>query len=124
MSPWLVYLITRCDTISNNGALLAVVIFIASIILWICYIANYINYPDAACVPKLNCAAKMVTCLFVPFLLLATFIPTTKEAATIYVLPAIVNNQTIQKESSELYQLTKDYLNKIVRGDAPKIGDK
>lgn len=48
-----------------------------------------------------------------------TFIPTTKQMATIYVVPAIVNNEKVQQIgnktldiSEQLLNLTKEYLEK------------
>lgn len=51
------------------------------------------------------------------FLILNTFLPTTKQMAAIYVVPAIANNEKIQQIggktldiSNQLLDLTKEYL--------------
>lgn len=44
------------------------------------------------------------------------FIPTTNTAATMIVLPAIVNNEDIQNEAKELYDIAKEAL----RGMSPE----
>ena len=36
--------------------------------------------------------------------------PNTKEYAAIKVIPAIANNEDVQREAGELYSLTKDWL--------------
>lgn len=41
---------------------------------------------------------------------LATFLPSTKNAAAIVVIPAIVNNETIQREAADLYGMAKQAL--------------
>lgn len=40
----------------------------------------------------------------------SAFIPSTKTAATMYVVPAIVNNETLQEDAGEFYELAKDAL--------------
>lgn len=39
--------------------------------------------------------------------------PTTKTAAAVLLIPAIANNETIQDEASEIYQIAKDALREI-----------
>ena len=55
--------------------------------------------------------------LFILFVVLAAATPSTKEAATIIVIPAIVNNETVQEETKELYNIAKDYLKDLASGD-------
>jgi TctA family transporter len=45
---------------------------------------------------------------------LSGFVPSTKTAATMIVLPAIVNNETLHKEAGELYGLAKQALKEAV----------
>jgi hypothetical protein len=47
-------------------------------------------------------------------LALLAFLPSSRSAAVIVVLPAIVNNEAIQKEAADLYQLAKDGLRRLV----------
>lgn len=49
----------------------------------------------------------------------ASFIPSTKTAAAMIVLPSIANNETLHREAGELYGLAKQALKEAVSGDAP-----
>jgi len=53
-------------------------------------------------------------------LLAATFLPSSKTAAAMIVIPAIANNERFQAEASDLYDLAKKGLEKVVAGDPPK----
>lgn len=46
-------------------------------------------------------------------LALLAFLPSSRSAAVIVVLPALVNNEAIQKEAADLYQLAKDGLRRL-----------
>lgn len=50
----------------------------------------------------------------------AIFLPSSKTAAAMLVIPAIANNETIEREAGDLYQIAKDGLRELVKPDAPK----
>ena len=57
--------------------------------------------------------------------LLATFLPSTKTAAAMLILPAITADEVVKplgNEAKELYDLAKDALRKAVDAPAPKPG--
>ena len=57
------------------------------------------------------------------FVLLATLLPSTKTAATMFILPAITSDEVVKplgNEAKELYDLAKDALRKAVDAPAPK----
>jgi hypothetical protein len=59
---------------------------------------------------KLKNAMKIFKGAFVVFLfgtLVTVTIPNKKDAAIIYVIPAIANNENIQEEAKELYDFAK-----------------
>lgn len=55
----------------------------------------------------------------IPLLLLAVnaFLPTSERMAVLVVLPAVANNAHIQAEASEVYELAKKGLERLVTGD-------
>lgn len=63
---------------------------------------------------KLRVAGRAALCC-APILLLAAFIPSTKTAAAMIVLPAVANNKAIQQEAGELYGIAKDALRELAR---------
>lgn len=48
------------------------------------------------------------------FLLLHMFTPTTNQAAVIYVLPKVVNNENVQEISEDLVELTRIWIDKQI----------
>jgi hypothetical protein len=56
-------------------------------------------------------------------LVVNTFLPSTRTAAMIVVIPAIANNDKVQKEAGELYYLAKMGLARLVTEDAAKPKD-
>lgn len=47
------------------------------------------------------------------FSLITTFVPTTQQAAAIYMIPKIANNEQVQKASSELYTIAMEWLKEL-----------
>lgn len=54
----------------------------------------------------------------------ASFLPSSRTAAAMIVIPAIASNETIQREAGDLYQIAKDGLRELVKPDAPKEVEK
>jgi hypothetical protein len=63
---------------------------------------------------------KTVLLVAVPLFVVNAFIPSTKTAATMIVLPAVANNETVQREAGELYGIAKDALRELAKPDAPE----
>ena len=53
---------------------------------------------------------KKLRWILPPILLLALIMPNTKTLATAIVLPAVANNETIQEEAGDLYNIAKSAL--------------
>jgi hypothetical protein len=53
-------------------------------------------------------------CVFATFTALNIALPSTKTAATMFIVPAIANNEAIHKEAGELYGLAKQALKEAV----------
>jgi hypothetical protein len=52
--------------------------------------------------------------------LLATLLPSTKTAAAMLVIPAVANNEAIQREAGDLYGIAKDALRELAKPDVPE----
>jgi len=59
-------------------------------------------------------ALKITMTTFLVFLIVTTFVPSSKSAAIMLVLPSIVNNEKIQTEAQELYDIAKNGLKELV----------
>ena len=117
------YWITRLDKVSSVLSGLAVA---CGIVGGIMTIVAVIMCPMAASDGDFTPAARMtkrgslITMpLFLIFLLGWAFVPTTKEYAAIKLIPAIVNNQKVQTEASDVYELLKDWLKDQVQAELP-----
>lgn len=124
LTAWDVYWVMQLDSISSGiGTIAGVGILLAAVLsVW-----NGVSNFDTAQFPSLcdkdarraACGARAKTrnriaATALPLYLLAAFIPSTKTAAAMVVVPAIVNNQTLQNEAGELYDLAKRALSEAV----------
>lgn len=115
------YLLTRLDGLGFLLfilGLLAVVMTIAKLIIF----ANYQDHcPDdekQKCNHKSGRAIRRCFFIIVALVLIGGLTPTTKQAAFIYIAPAIVNNQDIQKTIKKLPELSGlglEYLGEILK---------
>jgi hypothetical protein len=95
MSPWFIYLFTRLESINEIIRLLSVLtaVLVPSWIV-IGFMAQVIEKNDYLVKPLFKYKTKLI--IFVIMILsLNILVPTTKEAAAIYLLPKIVNNENI-----------------------------
>lgn len=102
IDPWTVYWITRLDGI-NAVACIGMVLLgfasAASIIAWL--VAGIREMGRAAFV----CVPLFLMCLFV-----AVFVPTTKEACAIYMIPKIANNEDVHGVAVEVRDLAREWI--------------
>jgi len=127
ISPWTLYWILRLDTI--HGIMITVQIFgyiaigIGAICLAVCQVPSSqrdekerekedISNKTLARVisRKLNICFPLLIFISVVYVLT----PTTRQAAVIYALPALVNNQQMQSEAGEVYSLRKQWFTEQV----------
>lgn len=117
ISPFALYLILQLDSIKQGLEALIVGMFIVTIATLLVAVfrcdfkreekqkeiwAQHMPYVK-------GCAAVMLLSLVTN-----TLVPSTKSMAAIVVVPAIVNNETVQQEAGELYDLAKQALAKAV----------
>lgn len=107
ISPWDIYWVMQLDSI---GA--------ASVLLSIFAVPSAIFTALAAKEGELPWSVPVILAPFAALLLFAAiFLPSSKTAAAMLVIPAIANNETIQREAGDLYQLAKDGLRELVKPD-------
>jgi len=115
------YWMTRLDEIKSfvsiAGFVMCLVFGIALIVCLGGCITNKIDEDE-----KNLRTFKKISMYVVPFFLLGLtlpisniFIPTTKQYAMIKVIPAIANDQKIQQEASELYDMAKQALKQTLQ---------
>ena len=130
MTYFQAYLLTRLDSFQH---LLGAIQVVAGILIFVNIVAQIIclvwiyeeeeeeeeekNKASIFC-KKVSSYFKITIPLFIVILVIKSLIPTTKEAAFIYVAPAIVNNQDIQKTIKKLPELSGlglEYLGEVLK---------
>lgn len=128
ISPWEVYFILQLDEIRGMFTFFA---FMLGVGCFIAFFAgailrdNYPEHPSYASGKRLH--DVIVPRLFFALLVcgaINSFIPSTKTMAAVVILPAIVNNETVQKEAGDLYALAKQGLKELVTPDEPPTEEK
>ena len=127
MTYFQAYLLTRLDPFLALFSGLATIVLILIIINFIAQLMALVmrveSYGEAATKNNSLCKKvasyfKITVPLFIVILTIKSLIPTTKEAAFIYVAPAIVNNQDLQKTIKKLPELSGlglEYLGEILK---------
>ena len=78
-----------------------------------CGFASFVTHPFPWDEDQSTKTSKIFFCLFVLFGLLFIFVPSTKQAAAILTIPAIVNNEKIQTtvgNGLDLMELTTEWM--------------
>ena len=117
MDYLLLYLILRLDALSSTISVLAGVTGCLFIIASLFFILN----PEETNSAKLirNNARPWLKGLGIPFVIagfLTVMTPDTKQAAVIYCLPKIVNNEQVQKIPEKLLDLSNTWLDEKIEG--------
>lgn len=130
ISPWQIYWVMQLDSISAGLTFITCfgLVIVGGSILW-----NTLSKNDAKEFPSLcNVEERKIqwesrdkwrnrTLLFIlPLFFFNMLIPSSKTAAAMIVIPAIANNQRVQSEASELYDLAKIGLKKLVTEEPKK----
>lgn len=110
MSAWTIYWVLILDNV-QRGLFVTITAILVSI--GVCFFACCAHTADAKEADAARAFAKWsrwsLRGIWLTFILLLAniFLPSTKQMATILVLPAIVNDERVQHEASELYELAK-----------------
>jgi hypothetical protein len=133
ISPWQIYLILQLDSFGSGFEYIAILGLVAAVTFALIGAldkegaANYPNHPAAESKRKSGAAQhRRASWFFGASLLAGAFtclLPSTRTAAAMFLIPAVANNETIQREAGELYTLAKDALANAVKPDK-KGGDK
>ena len=116
MSAWTLYWISRLDGLCGFlevATVLSGLSFIA-VALIVCALHFIDNDPIT------KARAWAAACLCVLFMSISTakvLVPTTKEAAAILAIPIVLNNEQMQDETKELYELAKSWLETKVKDE-------
>lgn len=114
ITAWQIYWVMQLDTIGTVATLLAFAAFMLTVFVWAAYADDAIESPVAP---------SLLTLPFLAFTTVATFLPSTKTAAAMIVLPAVANaatSETVQREAGELYGIAKDALRELAKSDKPE----
>lgn len=107
MDYFLLYLILRLDAVSNAGFIFAI---ITGIIFAITLLISALNYNDEEAKNATKPWAISFSVVFVITLLLTVMVPSTKQAAVVYCLPKIINNEQVQKVPDNLLRLANQWI--------------
>lgn len=113
ITSWDIYWITRLDKVycffTVFFILCAISIFIALVIWFQCQM----DEDNPLAVPTIKGFLKKTCIGLFTGLLLWVFIPSTKQAAAILVLPKIINNQQLQQIPDKVMQLGLEWLEEL-----------
>lgn len=118
ISPWDIYWILQLDSVI--GAAIAVLVCCGTAVLILLMFSPI--WLDEAGDPRkfAATAARRLAYFAFPALLVTVFIPSSKTAAAMVVLPAITNNANVQREAGDLYAMAKDALREAIKPDDEK----
>lgn len=116
ITPSTIYWITRFDDIRTGLATLAIAILVLAALALVLFLAAAEN---VAREHEMECA-KLAFCLAFALVLLAAvaggvraFVPTTKDAAAMAVLPALANSEKVQTVGNAVYDLAVEWLEEL-----------
>ena len=112
ITAWDIYWVMQLDSIKTLFTVASVVILIGLLMfpIWmmmledVCDDANGVGKRIA----KWGAGSLLISAGIVAFL------PSSRTAAAMIIIPKIANSETIQKEAGDLYQLAKDGLRRLV----------
>lgn len=113
ITPAQLYWISRLDNICGLSIVILVFSIIAIIITGVAWAINE-PYDDEDKIPYKK-SLRISTTAIIIGALISMFVPTTKEMAMIYVVPAINQSEVIQKDLPELYDLGVQALKDILK---------
>lgn len=134
INPWLLYLVMQADSIITSVRIFGMFTMIAAIACGATAIAltpdtSYDYHrrgnrvPDDEEISRHKSLIKWAVRFTAAAALLfsvAFFIPSTKTAAVLLVVPTLANNPTIQKEAGDIYTIAKEALREKLDTPAPE----
>lgn len=116
ITPSTIYWITRFDDIRTGLAALAIAVLVLAALALFMFLATVEN---VAREHEIRCA-KLAFCFAFALVLLAAvvgvvraFVPTTRDAAAMAVLPALANSEKVQTVGNAVYDLAVEWLEEL-----------
>ena len=124
MSAGTVYWILKLDNVVTAATAMTILSWMVGFVCLAIHVIERCAYsPDESVVAMTKRYARILLPLAILSTTVAVFVPDTKQAAMIYVLPRIVNNENVQAEAGSIYALAKEGLMELVKqqsgGDKP-----
>ena len=114
ITPIQMYWLLKLDDIYGFSI---VVLTVALLVFFFCTIGELAFCDELCNTKRITTTRNIALCVALFFGTIAIFVPSTKQMAAIYVVPAIANNEKIQQIggksldiSNQLLDLTKEYL--------------
>ena len=119
MSAWIVYFVMILDNVCNWVGVLGPLSLISSLgVLAFYYFASYFGSEDPEAV-RLKTVLGSVIKWLIPFTacvaILSIFLPTTKQACAIYVIPKIANNEQVQQIPDKVLEYGNKWLDEQLK---------
>lgn len=115
INAWLIYFILILDNIDTFFTILEIMLILLMIILTMAAIGRYNDDDhDKSLIYYLGKYLKIPIIYFLIFLTISVFMPTTKQAAAIYLLPQIIKDKNIQKLPPNLAKLLNEAVKKEI----------
>lgn len=116
ITPFQMYLLLMLDSVCVVTAIITIVLAFITFIIGVMSVANDVNEEDQKYARKF---LKYLVPVFMLSLSAAVFIPNTKQAATIFLLPKVLNNEKVQDIgqngldlANNLLKLSNEYIEK------------
>jgi uncharacterized protein YqhQ len=102
ITPFEVYIVMQADSVGKVVGLISILLGVATLM---CLLFGHIEEEE-----KAIAAGKKTAIALIISLAFSALLPSTKTAAAMIVIPAIVNNEALQKEAGDLYKIAKQAL--------------
>lgn len=112
ITPSFIYWITRLDQFNALTGFASLISFVTAVVFMVIMIVQADASNDKSYHIALR-GFKISLSVLAIFSLIHIFIPTTKEACAMYVVPKIVNNEKVQNVSKEFYDLALDWMKEL-----------
>lgn len=107
------YWIIKLDVFQGLATGLAIITGLVTMVCVMAIIICSVDKDSKEILPTWKKVAKYFIPMFMLFLAMATFLPTTKEMAALIVLPKIINNEKIQEIPNKVLDLGLEWLDEL-----------
>ena len=110
ISPFVIYWISQLDSVITVSAAFGIILSVTLAFCCIGYIVTRIEGDYSEVLDKLRYKLFLLAC---PFVLIATFLPSSKTLAAMCIVPAIANNEKVKDVGDRLYGLAVEWLDDL-----------